>query len=416
MTYLSRNIEATVTRALSLFPVVAVIGSRQCGKSTLVRKMKPDWKYYDLEQMSHFELVSNDPEFFFKRNPSSVIIDEAQEYPALFKTLRGSIDEDRSSNGRFLITGSSSFELIKGLAESLAGRIAIFELSPFKTNEFHQKPVSTLYKTLESSLKKEDLLDRLEAIETHLSHDQILTSWHRGGYPDPLIKGRENSDFFNMWMENFFATYLQRDIRKLFPRLNIDRYRKLVTVLSQASGTIINKSAISTVLEVSSPTANDYLDIFERSFLWRNLHSFEKNYRKSVQKMPKGYYRDSGLLNYLLKIQTHDELMEKQNSGELFEGFVIEELVRGFQSIQSTGTKYFFYRTKDRSEVDLIVEAPFGTIPIEIKLGKKVSKRSLSSLKGIINDMDLPCGLLINNSDRIEFLDRRIIQIPVNYI
>ncbi len=412
----NRNIETKIERALVLFPIVAVIGSRQSGKSTLVRKLKPDWKYYDLEQMTHFELVSEDPEFFFQRNPDSVIIDEAQEYPALFKTLRGAIDDDRASNGRFLITGSSSFELVKGMSESLAGRIAIFELSPFKSNEFHQKPLSTFYEILNNSFGSKDLLDRLEAIETQLSPRDLLHCWRHGGYPEPLIKGFDNPDFPGMWMESFFTTYLQRDIRKLFPRLNIDRYRKLVSVLSRASGTIINKSALSTALEVSSPTAKDYLDIFEHSFLWRNLRSFEKNKAKSVQKMPKGYYRDSGLLNYLLKIRSIDDLTERPSSGNLFEGFVIEEIIRGFQSSSLTGVDFFFYRTRDRSEVDLIINAPFGIVPIEIKLGKRTSKRQLTSLKGIISDMDLPCGLLINNSDRIEFLDRRIVQIPVNYI
>jgi len=416
MKLLERNIETKIERALALFPMVAIVGSRQCGKSTLVRKIKPDWKYYDLEKMTHFEFVSEDPEFFFQRNPHSVIIDEAQEYPALFKTLRGVIDDDRASNGRFLITGSSSLELVKGMSESLAGRIAIFELSPFKCNEFHQKPLSTLYKILNSSFGREDLLDRLEAIEPRLSPDHLLNCWLRGGYPEPLIKGVDNPDFYGMWMESFFATYLQRDIRKLFPRLNIDKYRKLISVLSRASGTIINKSVLSTTLEVSSPTAKDYLDIFEHSFLWRNLRSFEKNPAKSVQKMPKGYYRDSGLLNYLLKIRSMDDLVERPSSGGLFEGFVIEEIIRGFQSIQLTGVDFFFYRTRDRSEVDLIINAPFGIVPIEIKLGRKTSNRRLTSLKRIISDMDLPCGLLINNSDRIEFLDRRIVQIPVHYI
>jgi predicted AAA+ superfamily ATPase len=413
---LVRNIETKIERALALFPVVAIIGSRQCGKSTLVRKLRPDWKYYDLEQMTHFELVSEDPEFFFQRNPHSVIIDEAQEYPALFKTLRGVIDEDRTSSGRFLITGSSSLELVQGLSESLAGRMAIFELSPFKSNEVHQKPLSALYEILGSSFGKKDLLDRLEALESPLSHEDSLDCWRHGGYPEPLIKGVQDPDFHGMWMENFFTTYLQRDIRKLFPRLNIDKYRKLISVLSRASGTIINKSALATTLEVSSPTVKDYLDIFEYSFLWRNLRSFENNPAKAVQKMPKGYYRDSGLLNYLLKIRGMDDLMDRPNSGDLFEGFVIEEIVRGFGATPLTGIDFFFYRTRDRSEVDLIIDAPFGIVPVEIKLGRKTASRRLSSLKGLISDMNLPCGLLINNSDRIEFLDRKIVQIPVNYI
>ncbi|MCA1765624.1 MAG: AAA family ATPase, partial [Desulfobulbaceae bacterium] len=143
-----RNLEEKINRLLEMFPVVAVIGPRQCGKSTLVRKLRSDWHYYDLESPDDYQLIGDDPQGFFALHPERVIIDEAQQYPELFKILRGVVDAERGNKGRFLLTGSSSPEIVKGITESLAGRIATVELWPFKQNEFREVPPSDFYRLL----------------------------------------------------------------------------------------------------------------------------------------------------------------------------------------------------------------------------------------------------------------------------
>ncbi|MCK5096799.1 MAG: AAA family ATPase, partial [Desulfobacteraceae bacterium] len=148
MTYKKRLIEQKLDRLLDMFPVVAIIGSRQCGKSTLVKNIRPNWKYYDLERPDDYQLITSDPLGFFSRQSEKTIIDEAQQYPELFKVLRGIIDQDRRATGRFLLTGSSSPEIVKGLSENLAGRIATIELWPFKTAEFYEKPLPQIYSLL----------------------------------------------------------------------------------------------------------------------------------------------------------------------------------------------------------------------------------------------------------------------------
>ncbi len=404
-----RMLEHKINRLLEMFPVVAIVGPRQCGKSTLVKNIRSDWKYYDLERPDDFQLITSDPIGFFDRRSDKVIIDEAQQYPDLFQVLRGVIDEKREVSGRFLLTGSSSPEIVKGLSESLAGRIATVELWPFKAVELYEQPIPPIYHLLsEPNLAIEQLYE----IKPSLSTEQVYDHWLKGGYPEPRIKESAFPEFYNLWMDAYFSDYIRRDIQRLFSRINTQTFRLFLQTLSFHSGSIINKSLISRALEVSSVTANSYLEIIHDTFIWRNLRSFENNPLKKIQKAPKGFFRDQGILHHLLKINELDQLLVHPAAGTSFESYVIEEIIRGFQCTLTSGIDYYYYRTKDKSEVDLIIDAPFGLIPVEVKLGHKFSKRMLQSLKNFIADTKSPFGILVNNSNKIEVLTEQIIQIP----
>ncbi len=397
---------------LTMFPVVAIIGPRQCGKSTLVKNIRPTWKYYDLERPDDYQLITSDPLGFFERQKDKTIIDEAQSFPELFKVLRGVIDKNRKKAGRFLLTGSSSPEIVKGLTESLAGRIATVELWPFKACEYYGKPLSPIYQILTS--KKPDL-QQLATIQPTLDQNQIYDHWLLGGYPEPRIKGKQLPEFHGLWMDEYFSDYIRRDIGRLFPRINSHTYRLFIQSLSFHSGNIVNKSDIGRALEISSVTANQYLEILHSTFIWRNLRSYEKNTLKKIQKMPKGFFRDQGILHHLLKITDIDTLLVHPSAGPSFESFVIEEIIRGFQCTITPGIDFNFFRTKDKSEIDLIIDGPFGVIPIEIKLGRKINQRMLIALKNFIKDTKASIGILVNNSDKIEFLTDKILQIPARF-
>lgn len=407
-----RYIQRKINTLLKLFPVVAIIGSRQCGKSTLVKYIRPDWKYYDLERPDDYQLITGDPLGFFDRQGEKVIIDEAQQYPDLFKILRGVVDRDRSAVGRFLLTGSSSPEIVKGLSESLAGRIATIELGPFKAGEFYEKPFPQIYTLLAQGHTD---LQWVAELSTKLDVNQIYEHWYLGGYPEPRVKGEHVPEFHGIWMDEYFSDYIRRDLQRLFPRINPHNFRLFIQALSHHSGRIINRSDIARSLEVSSVTIKEYLDIFHNTFIWRNLRSFEKNTLKKMQKMPKGFFRDQGILHHLLKIQNIDSLLVHPVAGVSFESFVIEEIIRGFQCTVASGVDFYYYRTRDNSEIDLIIDAPFGIIPVEIKLGYKVDRRMLTALKIFIDDTNAPFGILINNSDKVEFLGKNIVQIPACY-
>jgi len=402
-----------IVTLMEMFPCVAVIGPRQCGKSTLVRAVYPDWKYYDLERPDDYQLITGDPLGFFTRQRDKIIIDEAQQFPDLFKVLRGIIDQDRKACGRFLLTGSSSPEIVRGLSESLAGRIATIELWPFKMVEFYDKPLPTIYEALiQRSTEPEDLLD-LKAL---ITINQVYEHWLLGGYPEPRIKGKTNPLFYGLWMDEYFSDYIRRDIQRLFPRLNTHNFRLFIQSLTYHSGTIINQSSIARALEVSSVTTREYLEILHNTFLWRNLRCFEKNSLKKIQKMPKGFFRDQGILHHLLKVDEIDRLLIHPSAGTSFESFVIEEIIRGFQSTLKSGIDFNFYRTRDKAEIDLIIDGPFGFIPIEIKLGTKLNQRMLGSLKTFLTETGAKFGILVNNSEKIEMMADNIIQIPASYL
>ncbi len=408
-----RFLEKKVNRLLEMFPAVAIIGPRQCGKSTLVKAIRPDWKYYDLERPDDYQLVSSDPLGFFSRQTEKIIIDEAQEYPDLFKVLRGVIDQDRRAAGRFLLTGSSSPEIVKGLSESLAGRLATIELWPFKAAELYDRPFPSVYELL---CDPDIELNNLGALEPVIEPGQVYEHWLLGGYPETRIKGQDLPEFHGLWMDEYFTDYIRRDIQRLFPRINTHTFRLLIQTLLFHSGSIINQSEIARALEVSSPTVREYLDILHNTFIWRNLRSYEYNTLKKVQKMPRGFFRDQGILHHLLKIDDVDKLLLHPTAGLSFEDFIIEEIIRGFQCTMKAGIDFHFYRTKDKSEIDLIVSGSFGIIPIEIKLGYKINQRMLTSLKNFINDTGAHFGILVNNAERIEILSDNIIQVSARYL
>jgi hypothetical protein len=408
-----RVVEEKVNKLLEMFPVVAIVGPRQCGKSTLVRNLRPEWKYYDLESPDDYQLISNDPISFFSINNADIIIDEAQQYPEIFKTLRGVIDSDRKRKGRFIITGSSSPTIVKGLTESLVGRIATIEMSPFKQNEYYEKDLSSFYSIFN---EKDFEIEELTRIRPLLDLGQSMNIWLKGGFPEPLIESEQNEDFYRLWMENYIADYVRRDIRNLFPRLNMHNFRRFLTLLAQFSGHQLNMSIMSRALEISVSTVKDYLDIIHQTFLWRNLEAYTKNPLKKVQKSKKGFFRDQGLLHYFLKITDLDKLLLHPIAGFSFESFVIEEIIRGLQATMATQLDFMYYRTVDKSEVDLIVEGSFGVLPIEIKLNSVVKPQSLIGLNNFIEDLKAENGILINRGKRIERLTDKIIQVPVNYI
>lgn len=408
----NRILQDKVLNLLEMFPVVAIVGSRQCGKSTFVKNLKPGWKYYDLESPDDYQLISGDPVAFFAIHHTRVIIDEAQQYPEIFKTLRGVVDADRKKKGRFIITGSSSPTIVKGISESLPGRIATVEMGPFKQCEYYEKGLPDFYSILSDMGGINDLMQ----LQPTLSLEQSMQVWVKGGFPEPLIESGKSEGFYRQWMENYMADYVSRDIRNLFPRLNIYNFRRFLTLLAQFSGHQLNMSILSRSLETSVSTVRDYLDIIHQTFLWRNMDAYIKNPVKKAQKSKKGFFRDQGMLHYLLRITDLDKLLIHPVAGFSFESFAIEEIIRGFQATMATQMEFTYYRTVDKSEIDLIVEGIRGVIPVEIKLSSVVKPQSLYAMKNFIADLHAEYGILINRGKRIERIAEKIIQIPVNYI
>ena len=411
MTGLKRNIENKIHRLLEVFPVVMLIGARQTGKTTLSKAVRSDWQYFDLENAKDYDFISRDYDFFFDEHPRHIIIDEAQEDPALFRHLRGVIDAKREEKGRFILTGSSSPDLLAHASDSLAGRIAIVEIGTLKVNEILKQPLPDFYQVFSHPLSADtsEWLHTLKPIT-----DDVIPYFLKGGYPEPVIS---ESDFaHSVWMENYYRTYISRDIRKLFPRLDNTRYQRFVNMLASLSGTVINKAQLGRSVDVSEVTIRDYLEIADKTYVWRTIPSYENSRSKSVLKMPKGLIRDSGLTHYLAGIENRAALLRSPQVGHNFESFVIEEIIKGIQVTEVTRWEPYYFRTKNGAEVDLVLEGSFGVLPIEIKFGQQTTGRQLAALQRFVKENELPLGVVINNSAEVRMLAERVVQIPAGCI
>jgi len=406
---LNRHIEAQVQTLLTHFPCVVLTGVRQCGKTTLLSRLGSEWQRFDMENSADRQQVLADPDLFLRLHDDRVVIDEAQLAPALFSALRVAIDRDRSKKGRFVLTGSSSPDLVRHISESLAGRMARVEMAPLSLAEAWQQPASALYALLSQGAS----IETLQAAATpNLSVQQVRQYWFAGGYPEPWLNSSEV--FRQLWQRNYIDSYLMRDIGALFPSLNRDRFRQFVALLSQHSGNLLNNADIARNLGVSEPTVRDWLAIAHDTYVWRHIPAWDRSATKQLVKHPKGYLRDSGLLHRLLRIADAELLTTHPVAGKSWEGMVVETLLRGFGNA-GIEVKPFHYRTRGGAEIDLILEGSFGPatcLPVEIKLNQQGDKRALRSLSEFVLAHDCPVGLVINNDERARWLDDRILAIP----
>ena len=402
---MKRHVLPLLHELLGLFPCVALIGVRQCGKTTILQELLPDWRLFDLEKMADYENIARDPDLFLRLNADRVVIDESQLLPAVFPALRVAIDSQREKPGRFVISGSSSPELLSAISESLAGRIAIIEMGPLSLAEAYKLPPSPFYGLIGARATAA----ALAALTPRTSLDQIASYWLHGGYPEPWIK--DSGRFRKLWMQNYLQTYLDRDLPRLFPGLDRQKFKLFVQMLAQLSGSIINYSEVARALGVSQPTARDYFQIAHGTFVWRHLPAYEKDAAKRVVKHPKGYLRDSGLLHHLLHLQDRNDLMAHPRMGQSWESVVIETLLRGFAAA-GVDCRAYHYRTGGGAEIDLVLEGEFGVVPVEIKHTQHVDARSLRALRDFVAERNCRYGIVINNDERPRLLDENLVGLP----
>lgn len=340
--FVQRKIENFVTENLRLFPAIAILGPRQCGKSTLVKMMSagiPNFLYLDLQNRDDLAKL-NEPSLFFNANKDKTIcLDEIQLIPNLFSILRSEIDSDRKT-GRFILLGSASRDLVQRSAESLAGRIGLIELSPF----------------LISELKNE-------------SDFKLNRFWLRGAYPDSYLAISDEAS--NLWRENFIRTYTERDIPQLGFQIPALHIRRMLTMSAHISGQVFNASKLGESLGLSHPTVKRYLDLLEQTYVLRSLQPYEGNIKKRLVKSPKVYVRDSGLLHNLLQIQDFNALMGNPILGASWESMVIENICSALRNC-----RFSFFRSATGDELDLVIQKGNKTIAIECKASTapKVSK------------------------------------------
>jgi predicted AAA+ superfamily ATPase len=409
---MERAAEALLNTYLKMFPCVAVVGVRQCGKTTLLKTLPETWKYYDLERRADHGVIARDPDTFFRLNPRFVALDEAQFAPEVFPALRIAIDERRREKGLYVISGSSSPELIRSVSESLAGRIAVIELSPFSWSEVTETTDrDCLLRRLEN--RKLSPARLIEGLKPRGSLALANDYWFRGGFPEPWLDPKE--EFRKRWVEQYLQSYLYRDVKRLFPGLDEIRFRRFVEMLGGLSGRIINFSDAARALAVSQPTARDYFDIAHGTFIWRRIPAYSGNVMKRAVKHPRGYLRDSGLLHTLLRIPDLDALLSHPQAGYSWEGMVVEEILRQLNAT-GAGYEYSYYRTGGGAEVDLVLEADFGRIAVEIKRTSTPAMRDLRALRDFVSEQKARVGIVINTDSAPRLYEDNIVGLPFNWL
>lgn len=408
MSDMKRVAQTLLDEYLTLFPCVAIVGPRQCGKTTMLASLGDSWRVFDLERGSDFQAVSDDPDLFLSLHPGRIAIDEAQILPALFPALRVAIDADRGAMGRYIVTGSSSPELARSITESLAGRVGIIELAPLSWSEVCPADgPSVIDLVLDPAVTAADLVGDVRA----RGELKALTEyWFKGGYPEPWV--RNDRRFRETWMDQYVRAYVLRDVARLFPGLNQEKFRTFARMLGGLSGRAVNQAEVARALGVSPPTVRDYFEIAEGAYLWRSLPAFTRNVTKRVIKHAKGYLRDSGLGHHALRVPDVTALLSHPQAGATWEGMVVEEICRQLGQ-RGIGYDAYHYRTGGGAEVDLVIEGTFGLVAVEIKLGQRVRTQELRGFREFVADHHCRFGLVLSNEDKSRLLDANIACLPV---
>lgn len=335
------------------YPVLALTGPRQSGKTTLARAVFGALPYVNLENPAQREFALSDPQGFFGRYADGAVIDEAQRCPALFSWLQVIVDEARKP-AHFVLTGSQQFGLLAGITQSLAGRVAMIDLLPFSAAE----------------------LGAVSLLPEHL--DQAL---FQGGYPP--IHDRHLDP--TAWFSNYIQTYLERDVRQLIQVRDLAQFQRFLRLCAGRSGQLLNLSALGEEAGVSHNTAREWLSVLEASFVIHRVPPFHRNFNKRLVKTPKLYFTDSGIMAWLLGIEAAEQIATHPLRGALFETWVVGEFVKR-RTNAGLRPNLFFWRDRAGHEIDLLLQDGGLIRPVEIKSGATFQRdavRGLEKWRGI---------------------------------
>lgn len=347
---IERKLHTEITKLLKQFPAVAILGARQVGKTTLAKQIAAAQKkptlYLDLENPLDVRRLADPYSFLADNKDKCIVIDEVQTIPSLFSVLRSVIDDDRR-NGKFILLGSASPQLVKGVSESLAGRIAYRELAPIGLTELPEK----------------------------ISRDK---HWLRGGFPTPLLSRNDNDAA--EWMNSFIKSYVERDLNLLFGlTLTANTISRLLSMLAHVNGSVWNAEMIGRSLGITAPTVNRYIEFLEGAFLVRRLPAFFINTRKRLVKSPKIYIRDSGMLHRLSNVQNMASLKGHPVIGASWEGYVIEQI----QQMKPATIDMYYYRTQSGAEYDIVLAKgirPIACVEVKLNNAPAISKGNYQSM------------------------------------
>lgn len=364
--FIERRLATKVKSYLTTFPAVAITGPRQSGKSTLLKHLfKNNYQYITFDRDDMRSMFLNDPKNFMAQYNDRVIFDEVQKIPEIFNYLKIAIDNDRENYGKFIITGSAQFSMIKSITESLAGRIGLLTLLPFESREI-------------PSQEREPAL-------------------YSGSYPEVVMRHYKNH---LDWYASYVDSYLEKDIRGLFNVGDLRDFRRFVSLLAAQASQILNLSGIANDLGIAVSTIKRWVSILEASYIIFLLPPYYNNFGKRIIKSPKIYFYDTGLISYLTGIRDKSLYEQGPMKGAIFENYVIAEIIKKETHLKSMA-EFFYYRSSSGNEIDLIIDRKTKQEFIEIKSSMTFTPKMLKPLERLIEPKTT--GYLIYSGENLPF-------------
>ncbi len=406
--YIKRHIEDSVKRISKMFGSVIVTGPRQVGKTTLLKKITENMAYVSLDDPIMLQSAIYEPGTFFKNTPPPIFIDEIQYAPNLFPYIKIIIDEEKKK-GQFFLSGSQSFNMMKNVSESLAGRIGILNLLGFSLRELLDINFNKPF------IPTEEYFNERKNYLKEFEYKDIWKIIHRGSMPELAV----NKDFdWQLYYASYTKTYIERDVRQLTQVGDEVKFLKFMTVIAASTGQLLNLSSVSRDIGISQPTADRWLSILQASNIVYLLQPYYNNVAKRTIKTPKVYFIDTGLAAYLTRWLTSDVLQIGAQAGAFFETFVLAEILKSYYNAGILDPPIYFYRDKDQNEIDFIIVENGILYPIEVKKHADPNKNDIDAFEKLdkIHGIKRGSGGVICMYDNLITLKGNDMIIPLKYI
>lgn len=350
-----RHISSKILKYSKEYPIVALVGPRQSGKTTLAKALFPTYKYLSLENLDLRKYASEDPRGFLNDHGPYVILDEVQRVPELFPYLQELVD-NKQDPAQYILTGSSQFLLLEKITQSLAGRIITFKLYPLTFLELFGYPEDSSFESVFQTRHY-----NRQKVEMEELYNLLFTGFY------PRIHDKHLDSY--KWYENYLLTYVERDVRALLNVRNLRMFENFLKLCASQTAQLMNYSNLANSLGISVATVKEWISILETSGLIFILPPYFENFSKRVVKTPKIFFVDSGLLCHLLSIRNVEHLKTHPLRGEIFETFIVSECFKRFYNLGETPPLYF-WRDQTKKEIDLLIYNGQRGFPIEIKLAQ----------------------------------------------
>lgn len=388
------------------FSAILLTGPRQAGKTTLLRELVEKEnigrRYVTLDDLTERDLAKNDPVTFLQLHQPPVLIDEVQYAPELFPYIKIYIDEHHNP-GDFWMTGSQIFRMMRGVQESLAGRVALLHMSPLSQREIIGAPCTPFTTELEQFLSEQDKI-------TAVSTPELFTRLWRGSMPG-LVSGQVPDR--NIFYSSYLSTYVERDVRELSGSVDALKFNRFVTAVAARCAQLLNYHALAEDADIDVLTSKAWVNILETLGIIFLLHPYSNNVLKRTIKTPKVYFYDTGLVCYLTRWSSPEVAESGAMNGALLENFAVSEIVKGYQNAGLEPYLYF-YRDHDAKEIDLILEGNGNLCPLEIKKTAMPDKRLTRVFKVIDKSpLQLGTGAILCTSEKFSAFDSNNLIVPI---